>query len=458
MQIYTKKYWANIFMSLLLTLGPACSMVYQDPEQTKALLAREVSISWNRLLLDLERYTPGYRPPVSARMYAYVSMAAYEAALPGFSAYPSLGLRWKALHSAGLPTWYTGEFITAAALNRAYAQMAHHFFPTAPLEWQAKIDALAQEFTEKINQVAPAAAVKATEAYAEQVAGAVWRWSITDEMGHDGFLFNYDRNYKSPACAGCWQPTGERAMPSLLPHWGEVRTFVVSPSEVKARSPLSYDETPGSAYYKQSLEVFALSQPRSKENTWVAEFWSDDLPGLTMTPVGRWISIATQAIECEKMPIAEVLQTYLLCSIALGDAAVLCWQLKYKYHIERPETYINRVVHKGWQPLHGTPSFPSYPSGHSMFGAAAAEVLTAQFGEPFAMTDRTHEGRDEFEGAPRHFDSFRAMARENAFSRLALGVHYRMDCEEGLRLGEIVGQKVADLRFVTKVNQEISRR
>ena len=58
------------------------------------------------------------------------------------------------------------------------------------------------------------------------------------------------------------------------------------------------------------------------------------------------------------------------------------------------------------------------------------------------MTDRTHEGRTEFQGMPRTFKSFEDMAHENALSRLALGVHFRMDCEEGLRLGLLSGQKI----------------
>jgi hypothetical protein len=37
------------------------------------------------------------------------------------------------------------------------------------------------------------------------------------------------------------------------------------------------------------------------------------------------------------------------------------------------------------------------------------------------------------------------MSRENALSRIVGGVHYRMDCEEGLRIGQIIGQKIAGL-------------
>ncbi|MGK5633059.1 vanadium-dependent haloperoxidase, partial [Streptomyces sp. URMC 123] len=38
----------------------------------------------------------------------------------------------------------------------------------------------------------------------------------------------------------------------------------------------------------------------------------------------------------------------------------------------------------------------------------------------------------------RHFTSFRAAARENADSRIWLGVHFPWDAEDGLKLGERV--------------------
>jgi hypothetical protein len=76
-------------------------------------------------------------------------------------------------------------------------------------------------------------------------------------------------------------------------------------------------------------------------------------------------------------------------------------------------------------------------------GGAAAEVLTDIFGNYYPMTDRCHEGRQDFEGgAPRHFNSFYEMANENAISRIPLGVHFRMDCDQGVNLGIRVGRKV----------------
>ena len=115
--------------------------------------------------------------------------------------------------------------------------------------------------------------------------------------------------------------------------------------------------------------------------------------------------------------------------------------------MERPDTYIKRNINKNWEPLHHTPNFPAYPSGHATFGAAAGEILKSIFGNKISITDRSHEDNKEFIGTPRSFNSFDKMILENATSRLYLGVHYRMDCDEGLRLGKIIGMNAAKLNL-----------
>ncbi len=77
----------------------------------------------------------------------------------------------------------------------------------------------------------------------------------------------------------------------------------------------------------------------------------------------------------------------------------------------------------------------------------AAEVLIDIYGAAYAMTDRCHEGRTEFISTPRDFDSFYEMAQENACSRIPLGVHYRMDCEEVLRMGFAIGRRVNQMAW-----------
>ena len=61
------------------------------------------------------------------------------------------------------------------------------------------------------------------------------------------------------------------------------------------------------------------------------------------------------------------------------------------------------------------------------------------------FTDFCHQGRTEFRGTPRSFNSFIDMSVEDAYSRIPLGVHFRMDCDEGLRLGYLAGQRVLEL-------------
>ncbi|HNM27943.1 MAG TPA: vanadium-dependent haloperoxidase, partial [Saprospiraceae bacterium] len=152
------------------------------------------------------------------------------------------------------------------------------------------------------------------------------------------------------------------------------------------------------------------------------------------------------------------LQTAVVCNaklgLALNDAGVGAWNSKYYYNVERPETYIRRVIDPNWHtnldnPITGdkgiTPSFPAYPSGHATFGAAGAEVLASMFGYAYAMTDRCHETRGEFIGKPRTFGSFYEMAQENGWSRVPLGVHFRMDAEEGVRYGTEIGRQVNNL-------------
>ena len=64
------------------------------------------------------------------------------------------------------------------------------------------------------------------------------------------------------------------------------------------------------------------------------------------------------------------------------------------------------------------------------------------FGDHIDFTDFSHKDRIEFLGNPREYDSFSAMAEESAYSRIPLVVHYRIDCQEGLRLGSEIGKWV----------------
>jgi len=445
-RILWNRWWSSLLLLLLVPFSLSDCASEAPAEPLEYQQATAFTVAWNHLLLDLERYTPGYRAPISARMFAYVELVGYEAAWPALRNYApatSFCPGYPGIDSHVIPA----DYCLPAGLNAAYARTCRDFFPNAPEEYLHKISQLEEKQLQILQHktLLPAESLRRSIAYGQQVAEAVWQWSATDMTGHHGFLYNYDQHYTPPQGPGLWQPNDEHAMPALAPNWGDARTFAAHISQIAVRPPIAFSEAPGSSFYTDALEVFSMSQSLSKENHWIAEFWSDDLPGLTMSPSGRWISITSQVILQVQPTFPEIIATYLKVGLALCDASIICWHGKYQYNVERPQSYIRRVVQRGWSPLHDSPPFPSYPSGHAVFGEAVAEVLTATFGDDFSFTDHTHESRREFAGLPRHFRSFEEMARENAFSRVAIGVHYRMDCEEGLRLGKIIGQQIANL-------------
>lgn len=204
--------------------------------------------------------------------------------------------------------------------------------------------------------------------------------------------------------------------------------------------------------YREAMEIYTLSKPLPYESEWIAEFWSDDLPGITFTPATRWINILNQLVIQEKPHFEDIKNMYFYMSLAIHETGVLCWDLKYTNSQMRPSHFIQHHIDPTWRPFHENPDFPAYPSGHSAFGAAACTVLEHFFGKGHPFTDNSHKGNKAFLSDPRYFKSFQEMKEENARSRMYLGVHFRKDCEDGLYLGDIIGKNIMEM--YTSKNQK----
>jgi hypothetical protein len=415
----------------------------------------EVVLKWNTLLLDVERFTPGYLPPVAARAYAYVGLAAYETAIPGMPAYQSFGKYYAglALPSAG----GSDDYHYPTALNAAYATIITKLFPTAPAAQVSKIITLQNELNAKYETEVSADNFEKSIAWGKAVADAVFLWSQSDPAGNEGYLHTTDPAYAPPVGPGLWQPTYPNYGQPLLPHWGDVRTFAATADD-KCEDPLPYSSDETSEFYVQAKEtenkVNLIRQGVNYEDKWIAQFWSDDCPALTFSPAGRWIAIADQALENSNANLEKAIVVDAKVGMAVCDAGIRCWGEKYRFNVLRPVDYIRSVMgHDTWNTImcpdgagqFFTPQFPTYPSGHGTFGSAAAEVLTAEFGNSFTITDKCHQDRTDFIGTPRTYHSFYEMADENAYSRLPIGVHFRMDAEAATDLGYKVGRRVNQL-------------
>lgn len=435
-----------------------------DVDYSHLELTGDVALEWYHLYMEMERFTPGYRPPVAARSLAYISLTAYEAVIPGYSdQYGSVARQFSGLEIPKHLTTY--EYDWEIVMNSAFETAFNHFFEVSPTAQQAKMNQLASRMYAKLNRGVDSKVRYRSKEYGRKVADAVYEWSRKDREGHAAYFRNYDSNYIPPGGKGKWSPTYPDYLSALHPHWGSVRTFIATDND-RVKDPLPYSERPGSQLYQEALETYHLvneiKDGNLQEDKWIADFWSDDCPILTFSPVGRWISITNQLFVFNSQPIDLVLSLYAKVGIALHDVAVRCWGEKYRHNYLRPIEYIHNVIgDEEWNTLmcpdgsgrFYTPEFPTYPSGHASFAAAAAEVLTQNMGHYYEMTDNSHKGRTEFIGTPRNFGSFRQMAQECGYSRLPIGVHFRMDSEAGLDLGRRIGAKVNnDIKWMKYYN------
>lgn len=411
---------------------------------------------WNQLFLEIERYCPGYRPPVSARNYGYVNLIAYEAVVHGSN------LKYKSFsgHFPGLqinPPHKGKDYNWEVCLNAAYEHSFELFFPTAPAEQQFRMLEISNDLRSSMQANSSPDVYQRSKEYGQYVAQTIYDWSKQDEWGHEAYLHNFDNAFTPPTGEGYWKPTYPDYAPALLPHWGKVRTFAALPND-GVPPPPAFSTVLGSQLHNEALETYNLVNEvkagQKPEEYWIAEFWSDDCPILTFTPSGRWVSIANQIIARERPNMLETVVTYAKLGMALSDAGVKCWKEKYHFNMLRPIDYIrtymnapdwNTVMCPDGSGRYYTPNFPSYPSGHATFSGASAYVLESIFGKNYHFTDRSHEGRTEFRSTPRSFTSIVAMAEENAYSRMPLGVHFASDSDAGLNLGYLVGERVVKL-------------
>lgn len=213
---------------------------------------------------------------------------------------------------------------------------------------------------------------------------------------------------------------------------------------------------------------------RTPAETLIGEYWSYDGSVQLGTPPRFYNQIIRQLAAVQGNNEGQNARLFAFVNAAMADAGILAWEQKYCHDFWRPVVGIREHDitlgplapysgstnfddgDPGWLPLGAqstnqtgkknfTPNFPSYPSGHATFGAAAFHIARMFYGIP--ANDKTSDTlltdpviSDEFNGLnrdnqgtvrPRHAREFGkglwAMILENALSRIFLGVHWIFD-------------------------------
>jgi hypothetical protein len=255
----------------------------------------------------------------------------------------------------------------------------------------------------------------------------------------------------------------------LCPHWGNVVPFALrTGQQLRDAVPRPYrvGEREFVAQAKQVQQYGAHLNDLSKSFT---EYWADP-PG-TPQPPGHWGCTFGQYISArDRHDLDADVKMFFLLGNALLDAGIACWDIKRRYDSVRPVTAIRYLFrnHKirGWNgnsfgllparlwrpfqpPQFLTPPFPEYPSGHSSFSAASAEVLRRFTGsDRFGFSTVIPKGTSTVESNVPHHDlrlsypTFSAAADQAGISRRYGGYHFALGDLEGRRIGRLVGAAV----------------
>ncbi|MFP5081729.1 vanadium-dependent haloperoxidase [Pedobacter sp. JCM 36344] len=382
-----------------------------------------------------------FTPPVASRIYGYTSLAAFEAIRFKDAKYNSIAEQIAGFKTMPKPQKGKKYDYTLAA-SKAFFTVAYKvtFSVDTLKKYENQVVSMYQSNLDDSTFLR-------SVAFGEQIGIAVLGRADNDgyakSRGKVRYLGNNDN--------GKWRPTPPDYLEGVEFCWGAQQQFVLKSSkDFPIPPPPSFSKDKKSKYFKQAFAVYEQSKNLSPDQLQIATFW-DDNPfviehnGHTMfankkiTPGGHWIGITAIACKKTKADAVKSAQAYALTSIALYDAFISCWEVKYTTAYIRPITVINEEIDPNWVSMLQTPPFPEFPSGHSAISGSAAVMLTHLFGDNFEYMD-TSDLR--YIGIQRHFTSFLQASDETSISRYYGGIHFRNSVDQGSVQGRQVGEYI----------------
>ena len=309
--------------------------------------ARDAVERWNEVALEAIRSekTP---PPVAARNLALLHVAVYDAVVAVEARVLAVLFQRAARPDAN----------AAAAASAAAHRTLVELYPERVRDFDAALD-------ETLARLPEGPAKSRGVELGLSVAERALKWRAKDAtVRRSGYTPRNDSRTLAADAAG-------RAAP-LLPEWGAVASFAVADRtkfHVPGPPALDSDEYADSYRFVKALGSKASTE-RTREQTEIALFWAGGEG--TVTPPGQWNRIARSAAAGRKLSLVESARLYALLNVAMCDAAMVCWECKYRFDFWRPVTAIRRSD-PNWTPLLPTPPFPAYTSGHSSFSGCRGD-------------------------------------------------------------------------------------
>lgn len=353
---------------------------------------------------------PFANPVYAARAYSYVSAAQYDALKAAWY--------WKFQFNrpspakvdntvaalvplTELPSYPSEE----AVISAVTVEMLKSFFPAALEEITLK--AAEQRNAALWSGKATASDLAAGLALGKSVATVFLARAGADGMrsaGGNATLWKAMADAATARSEIPWISRDIPARPPMLPLFGQVRSWNLTPAQVVAERPGPPPSTSSQQMKDEVAEVKRTVEHLTREQLAIAHKWNDGAG--TYSPPGHWNDVALEHVRDAKFSEVRAARAFALLNMALHDAGVGCWESKYYYFNPRPSQMDPSI-----KTAIGIPNFPSYTSGHSTFSAAGAAVLSYLF--------------------PSGAASFAQMRDEAGISRLYGAIHYRADIDSG---------------------------
>ncbi len=427
---------------------------------------------WNEIALDTTAidHTPvqpgqarvfgeQYGPARASRAMAIVHIAMFEAVDAVTHSYKSY---------TGLAPVY-GE----VSVNYAIAQAGHDALVALFPSQAARVDALLAADTARLGGTA-------AQLNAGKALGAAAAQSILALRARDGAQIP-DPSVGGPFTpiggVGHWSPDPVSKLTIYLgAYWGQVKPFTLNAGDqFRAPAPPGLTDPAYTAAFNQVKSLggdprFGTPTARAGDQTVEGIFWSyDGTPALCAPP--RLYNQIARAIVLEHglNKVAGAAQMLAVINTAMADAAIAAWDSKWHYQFWRPVTAIRSADQGGnrdaqadpnWFPLGAqatntrgpnfTPPFPAYVSGHATIGGALFQIMRHYYPEDTSfvfVSDEWNGLNKDINGQARPlrplvFHNFAEAERQNAESRVYLGVHWQFDADQGVLMGNKVGDWV----------------
>jgi PAP2 superfamily len=382
-----------------------------------------------------------FAPPVASRIYAYTSLAQYEA-IRFMDSAGSASIAEKLNGFGAMPVPEAGkEYNYILAATKAFCTVAYdiRIFSKDSLQYYEK------EVLERFRSVLKEEVYQRSIAFGDTVGKTILKRAAKDNYKQTRGM----AKYLGSNADGKWRPTQPDYADGAEPNWNKMYCFSMdSAAQFRPVPPPPFSSDTNSRFYKMVAEVYNISNSLSEEKKTIARFWDDNpfvvehsghlsFANKKITPGGHWMGIASIAGKKSGADAVKTARAFALTAIALLDGFISCWDAKYRYEYVRPITVINQWMGKGnWSSFLQTPPFPEYTSGHSTISGSASAVLTQMFGNDFAFYDNSDSA---YIGLTRNFNSFSQAAEEASISRLYGGIHYRISLDTGLARGRMIG-------------------